>query len=111
MVLFIYRPEYYHLDTFEDNTPADGMAEIMFEKNRHGSTGNVKVRFQSQFTKFCDVSEGTFGPDSTYASPSAGITPNENFGAAQYYDSAANNDAGGSFDDPTQQGYESDTPY
>ena len=110
MVLFIYRPEYYHLDTFEDNTPADGMAEIMFEKNRHGSTGNVKVRFQSQFTKFCDVSEGTFGPDSNYMSPSAGITPNENFG---YYDSAANNDAdsGSSFDDPMQQGYENETPF
>ena len=110
MVLFIYRPEYYHLDTFEDNTPADGMAEIMFEKNRHGSTGNVKVRFQSQFTKFCDVSEGSFGPESNYMSPSAGITPNENFG---YYDSAANNDAdsGSSFDDPMQQGYENETPF
>ncbi len=107
MVLFIYRPEYYHLDTFEDNTPADGMAEIMFEKNRHGSTGNVKVRFQSQFTKFCDVSEGSFADaeGSAYASPSAGITPNENF-SAQYYDSAANGDSGGN--DPATQGYEED---
>ena len=107
MVLFIYRPEYYRLDTFEDNTPADGMAEIMFEKNRHGSTGNIKVRFQSQFTKFCDVSEGSFAEGGAYASPSAGITPNENFGAAQYYDSAVNNDAGGN-NDPSQQGYEND---
>ncbi|MBR3559717.1 MAG: DnaB-like helicase C-terminal domain-containing protein [Bacteroidales bacterium] len=107
MVLFIYRPEYYHLDTFEDNTPADGMAEIMFEKNRHGSTGNVKVRFQSQFTKFCDVSEGTFGMEGGgFASPSAGITPNENF-SAEYYDSAANGDSGGG-KDPSQMEYSDD---
>jgi len=106
MVLFIYRPEYYHLDTFEDNTPADGMAEIMFEKNRHGSTGNVKVRFQSQFTKFCDVSEGSFGENGSYSSPSAGISPNESFG---YFDSAANNDSGGEFGgDPSLQGYENE---
>jgi replicative DNA helicase len=106
MVLFIYRPEYYHLDTFEDNTPADGMAEIMFEKNRHGSTGNVKVRFQSQFTKFCDVSEGSFGEGGSYDNPSAGITPNQNFG---YFESAASNDGGGELgNDPSQQGYESD---
>ena len=106
MVLFIYRPEYYHLDTFEDQSPADGMAEIMFEKNRHGSTGNVKVRFQSQFTKFCDVSEGTFGADSNYDSPSAGITPNENFG---YFDSAANDDGGDN--NPFNQGFEEDFPF
>lgn len=107
MVLFIYRPEYYHLDTFEDNTPSDGMAEIMFEKNRHGSTGNVKVRFQSQFTKFCDVSEGSFGEGGSYVSPGAGITPNENF-STQYYDSAANGDGGMDGNDPSQQGYEND---
>ena len=81
------------------------MAEIMFEKNRHGSTGNVKVRFQSQFTKFCDVSEGSFGEGGSYVSPGAGITPNENF-SAQYYDSAANGDDSGG--DPSQQGYEDD---
>ena len=107
MVLFIYRPEYYHMDTFEDQSPADGMAEIMFEKNRHGSTGNVKVRFQSQFTKFCDVSEGSFGEGGSYVSPGAGITPNENF-STQYYDSAANGDGGMDGNDPSQQGYEND---
>jgi hypothetical protein len=84
------------------------MAEIMFEKNRHGSTGNVKVRFQSQFTKFCDVSEGSFGEGGSYVSPSAGITPNENFSqGAAYFDSAANHD-GGDSNDPSQQGYEDD---
>ncbi len=55
MVLFIYRPEYYKLETFEDDSLASGKADIMFEKNRHGSTGNVRVRFESRYTKFSDV--------------------------------------------------------
>lgn len=68
MVLFIYRPEYYKMDTFEDNTPSAGAAEIMFEKNRHGSPGNVRVRFQSQYTKFSDVETGYYtGADSTFS--------------------------------------------
>ena len=55
MVLFIYRPEYYKLDTFEDDSIAQGRADIMFEKNRHGATGNVRVRFESRYTKFSDI--------------------------------------------------------
>ena len=70
MVLFIYRPEYYHLDTFEDDTPSQGLAEIIFAKNRHGSLGDIRVRFQSQFTKFCDIESDSI---------SAGIAPNPNF--------------------------------
>ena len=62
LVLFIYRPEYYKMDTFDDDsqTPSQGLADIMFEKNRHGSTGNVRVRFQSQYTKFSDVETGYY---------------------------------------------------
>lgn len=72
MVLFIYRPEYYKMDTFEDGTPAMGQAEIMFEKNRHGSTGNVRVRFQSQYTKFSDVDTGLYtGMEQTFTDNSA----------------------------------------
>jgi len=89
MVLFIYRPEYYKMDTFEDGTPSKGEAEIMFEKNRHGSTGNVRVRFQSQFTKFSDVNTNYYeGEDTTFtaegamnamAMAAAALTPNTSF--------------------------------
>lgn len=93
MVLFIYRPEYYKLETFEDEEPARGMAEIIFEKNRHGSPGPVRVRFQANLTKFSDREDGYYnGPDDTFSdspSPAAavqsmlsaasGIIPNRNF--------------------------------
>lgn len=74
MVLFIYRPEYYQMETFEDETPSYGLADLMIQKNRHGATENIRVRFQSKFTKFTDVEE-TFQLDS----PADGIQNNESF--------------------------------
>ena len=98
-VLFIFRPEYYKMDTFEDDTPSAGLADIMFAKNRHGSTGDVRVRFQAQFTKFSDVEDGyAIGTADTFSDegPAARITPNTNFdtGGATFmtFDAGFNND-------------------
>lgn len=83
MVLFIYRPEYYKMDTFDDGTPSAGQAEIMFEKNRHGSTGNVRVRFQSQYTKFSDVDTGYYtGEETTFTDAAAAMSAMSTMAAA-----------------------------
>jgi replicative DNA helicase len=84
MVMFIYRPEYYRLDTFEDDTPSQGLADIMIQKNRHGATENIRIRFQSQYTRFTDMD---FGINTD--SPFAGIAPNQSFNT---YDSSMNDD-------------------
>ena len=99
MVLFIYRPEYYKMDTFEeDQTPSAGLAEIMFEKNRHGSNGNVRVRFQSQYTKFSDVDTAVFTEgESNPTAPR--ILPNAHFDTI---DASFNNDEGQTFEDNGQ---------
>ncbi|MFA7042914.1 MAG: DnaB-like helicase C-terminal domain-containing protein, partial [Bacteroidales bacterium] len=34
-----------------------GMAEIIVAKHRNGSTGDVRLRFKSQFAKFCNVDD------------------------------------------------------
>lgn len=79
LVLFLYRPEYYKLDTFEDNTPSAGLAEVLFEKNRHGSTGAERVRFISRYTKFDNLdSEYLQGQDMTFTGENV-IRPNESF--------------------------------
>ncbi len=52
MVCFIYRPEYYGLTEFEDQTNAIGMAELYIAKNRHGATAQPRMRFISQYAKF-----------------------------------------------------------
>lgn len=54
MVMFIYRPEYYKLTEFEDNTPTQGKAEIIVAKNRHGQTKDIRCRFIGQYGKFTD---------------------------------------------------------
>ena len=64
VVMFIYREEYY----LEKNAPAPGTAEfiewqqkmdeihgqadLLIMKQRHGPTGNIKLSFDSKFTRF-----------------------------------------------------------
>jgi replicative DNA helicase len=75
LVMFIYRPEYYGLTTFEDeDVPSQGLADIMIQKNRHGATDNIRIRFQSQYTRFTDIDFG-MSNDSSFA----GIAPNQSF--------------------------------
>lgn len=84
MVMFIYRPEYYQLDTFEDNMPSHGLAELMIQKNRHGATENIRIKFQSQFTKFTDIEEAYM-----LDSPQDGIRNNDVFDT---FDASFNDD-------------------
>lgn len=72
MVMFIYRPEYYKLDTFEDGTPAPGMAELIIAKHRNGALADIKLRFVAQFAQFTDYDE--FDPDGM-----DGMNPNTSF--------------------------------
>lgn len=47
LVLLVYRPEYYRIDTFEDQTPATHLADILVEKNRFGHCGIVRMYFDN----------------------------------------------------------------
>ncbi|MBV1916565.1 MAG: replicative DNA helicase [Sphingomonadaceae bacterium] len=78
MVWFIFREEYYHNasrpDTPDETSTPDAVAKyneweqrhisvvnkatVMIAKQRHGSTGNIQLRFESEFTKFTDLAEG-----------------------------------------------------
>ncbi len=72
MVLFIYRPEYYKLDEFEDHTPTQGMAEIIIAKHRNGALAEVRLRFIAHFAKFDNLESDFNGPDGF-------LMPNDNF--------------------------------
>jgi replicative DNA helicase len=54
MVVFIYRPEYYKIEYFEDQMPTKNVAEIIVAKNRNGATKDMKMRFIPNFAKFAD---------------------------------------------------------
>ena len=54
IVLFIYRPEYYKIDQFEDGSPTQGKGEIIIAKHRNGALTDVRLRFVAQFARFED---------------------------------------------------------
>ncbi len=61
LVLFIYRPEYYKIDQFEDGSSTAGVTEVIIAKHRNGAVGDVKLKFIDKFAKFEDYSQGSAG--------------------------------------------------
>jgi len=63
MVIFLYRPEYYGITEDEEGIPVTGTGEVMIEKNRHGATERVRLKFIGKYTKFTDWEEDRFNDD------------------------------------------------
>ncbi len=64
IVMFIYRASYYRHKAGYDSDVADpdeGLAEVIIAKHRNGATGQVKLAFQSEYTKFSNLARGTGG--------------------------------------------------
>ncbi len=57
MVMFLYRPEYYGLTTYEDGTSTQGVAEVIIAKQRNGPVGDVRLQFINKFAKFMDLND------------------------------------------------------
>ncbi len=54
VVMFLYRDEYYKTNESSDPNagPDSSIAEVIVAKNRHGSTGTVKMGWIGKYTKF-----------------------------------------------------------
>ncbi len=52
LVLFLYRPEYYKINEFEDGSPAEGQAEVIIAKHRNGALETVRLKFIARLAKF-----------------------------------------------------------
>ena len=88
IVMFIYRPEYYHIDE-DDNGPTAGMADIIIAKHRSGGIGDVRLRFVKEFARFENpVIEGMSG-----MTAGDGMMPNDKFDGGMLLDSSMNNDS------------------
>jgi replicative DNA helicase len=53
LVFFIYRDEYYN-----DETEAQGIAEVHLAKHRNGPTGTEKLAWLNRYAKFADLAAG-----------------------------------------------------
>ena len=62
MVIFVHRPEYYHI--YQDDSGHDlrGMAEIIIAKHRKGATGTVLLTFRGEYTRFENPEDRNLGP-------------------------------------------------
>lgn len=71
MVMFLYRPEYYGIDTDESGMPLQGLGEVIIAKHRNGSLDTVNLKFIGKFTKFSDW-DGDGGGNGFGAFPTSG---------------------------------------
>ena len=61
MVLFVHRPEYYHIYQDEKGNDLHGMAQIIIAKHRKGATGDVLLNFRGEFTRFQNPEDAIIG--------------------------------------------------
>ena len=59
IVSFIYRPQYYQIEEWEDGTPCENEAEIIIAKHRNGSLDDVRLRFIGELAKFANKEQGS----------------------------------------------------
>ncbi|MDQ0510145.1 replicative DNA helicase [Ancylobacter amanitiformis] len=75
VVMFVFREEYYlkskepkegteeWFKWDQDMKAAQGLAEVIIGKQRHGPTGTVKVAFEAQYTRFSTLASGDRLPE------------------------------------------------
>ena len=80
MVLFVHRPEYYHILQDEKGNDLHGMAQIIIAKHRKGATGDVLLNFRGEYTRFANPEDAKFAvplPDDPIGGEIAGSKMND----------------------------------
>ena len=57
IVIFVHRPEYYHILEDSQGNSLKGMAQICIAKHRKGATKDVTLSFKSEYTRFANPDE------------------------------------------------------
>ena len=59
IVSFIYRPEYYKIDEWDDEerSPTDGQAEFIVAKHRNGGLDSIRLKFIGHLGKFDNLDD------------------------------------------------------
>jgi replicative DNA helicase len=59
IVSFIYRPEYYKIDEWDDDdhTPTEGQAEFIVAKHRNGGLDSIRLKFIGHLGKFDNLDD------------------------------------------------------
>jgi replicative DNA helicase len=88
IVSFIYRPEYYKIDEWDDeeHTPTQDQAEFIVAKNRNGALDQIRLKFINNLGRFENLDEFDSTLDSLPSkmglqNNNPFLTPNEAFGS------------------------------
>jgi replicative DNA helicase len=95
IVCFIHRPEVYRIVEDAEGNSLLGAAEIIVAKHRNGATGDVRLRFKSEFAKFLNLDEDV--PVREYTSKASaqdGYAPEPISPAVDDFVSAGSNNSG-----------------
>jgi replicative DNA helicase len=78
IVSFIYRPEYYKIDEWDDDeqSPTAGQAEFIIAKHRNGSLENVRLKFIGNLGKFDNLEDYNSSDDYLPSTMNAGHDDN-----------------------------------
>lgn len=92
IVSFIYRPEYYNIDEWDDEerSPSQGQAEFIVAKHRNGGLDNIRLKFIGHLGKFEDLDsfdspfefQSKMNPEDTAIPNSSLLDPDDVFGDA-----------------------------
>ena len=95
IVSFIYRPEYYKIDEWDDDehSPTEGQAEFIIAKHRNGSLENIRLKFIGNLGKFDNLesygdayndlpSKMNLDDQNPFTTPRSLPSPNEAFGSS-----------------------------
>ena len=92
IVSFIYRPEYYNIDEWDDEerSPSQGQAEFIVAKHRNGGLDNIRLKFIAHLGKFEDLDsfdspfefQSKMNPEDTAIPNSSLPDPDDVFGDA-----------------------------
>jgi replicative DNA helicase len=102
MVIFVHRPEYYHILEDSQGNSLKGMAQICIAKHRKGATKDVTLSFKGEFTRFANPDEYD-----EYATSS----PTEGSFRSSRMNGGALNDDPLQGDDPFNGNISNDVPY
>lgn len=62
LVLFVHRPEYYHIVDDGKGNDLRGKAQIIIAKHRKGGVGDILLDFKGEYTRFQDPETSRFKP-------------------------------------------------
>lgn len=69
IVSFIYRPEYYKIEEWDDEerSPTDGQAEFIIAKHRNGGLDEIRLKFLGHLGKFENLETFDFLPNEIHS--------------------------------------------